>query len=337
MLKMELIVNIGAANTVIYERKKGVVLNEPSLVAVINKNGKMHCVAAGNDALALTNDNGRDRDIEFLYPVNNASIDKEEACKLMLKYFFGKLSTRALIRPIPVVIAIISCGLTGIERKRFENIFLDLNVRQVTLVEAPLAALPDTKINCRMIVVFGASVTDVAVVGENGIITGCSLSLGGNTLDRSFKEYVYQNYSVIITQRRAEEARKIVGTLSKDHTIPFSLLGKDLVNKTQRTLEVTSDDMRKILVPAVNDLISTIEAVIQLTPDTLQASIQKSGVFIYGGIANTHYLDEYISQATGLPVHLYGKPTEVTENCAKFFEDKIALQKMLGLNLGDKK
>ncbi|MBQ7653365.1 MAG: rod shape-determining protein [Clostridia bacterium] len=337
MLKMELIVNVGAANTVIYERKKGIVLNEPSLVAVVMKNGKYTCVAAGNEALSLASDKSRDKNIEFFYPVNNASIEKEEACKMMLKYFFGKLSTKALIRPIPVVTAIISCGLTSIERKRFESIFLDLNVKNVTLIEAPLAALPDTKINCRLITVFGASVTDVAVVGESGIVTGCSINLGGNSIDRAFKEYVYQNYGVIITQRKAEEARKAVGTLSKEHNIPFTLVGKDVVNDSNRTLEVTSTDMRKILLPAVNNLISTIEAVIQLAPDTLQASIQNSGVFIYGGIANTHYLDNYIKSATGLDVHLYGKPTEVTENCAKFFEDKAALARMLGVNLGGKK
>jgi|GEM_PF-1915362 len=337
MLKMELIVNVGAANTVIYERKKGIVLNEPSIVAVQLKNGKYHCVCAGNEALSLAADRDRDKSIEFFYPVNNACIDKDEACKLMLKYFFGKLATHSLIRPIPDVTAIISCGLTGIERKRFENIFTELNIRNVTLIEAPLAALPDTKINCRLIVVFGASVTDVAVVGESGIITGCSISLGGNSIDKAFKEYVYQNYGVMISQRRAEEARMIIGTLSKDHNIPFTVIGKDVVNDSKRNLEVTSNDMRKILVPAVNDLISTIEAVIQLSPDTLQASIQKSGIFIYGGIANTHYLDTYISQLTGLNVHLYGKPTEVTENCAKFFDDKVALQKMLGVNLGGKK
>ena len=114
-------------------------------------------------------------------------------------------------------------------------------------------------------------------------------------------------------------------------------MGKDVVNDGNRTLEVTSSDMRKILLPAVNNLISTIEAVIQLAPDTLQASIQKSGLFIYGGIANTHYLDNYISSVTGLEVHLYGKPTEVTENCAKFFDDKAALGRMLGVNLGGKK
>ena len=337
MLKMELIVNVGAANTVIYERKKGIVLNEPSVVAVKMKNGKYQRVCAGTDALNLAAEKGKNSDVEFFFPVNNACIEKEEACKLMLQCFFERLSPRSFIRPVPVVTAIISCGLTSIERKRFENLFLDLNVKNVTLVEAPLAALPDTKINCRLITVFGASVTDVAVVGESGIVTGCSISLGGNSLDKAFKEYIYQTYNVSISQKRAEEARKVIGTLSKDHNTPYNLIGRDVINNGNRSLEVTSDDMRKILIPAVNDLISTIEAVIQLAPDALQASIQKSGVFIYGGIANTHYLDEYIRKITGLDVHLYGKPTEVTENCAKFFEDKAALQRMLGVNLGGKK
>ncbi len=337
MCRLELIVDMGAGNTVIYEKKRGVVISEPSIVAIKRINGKPRVECVGQEALQLARSGKKEDGISFYYPVNNAQIENPEACRLMVKAFLEKLSSKSFIRPTFVVTAVISCGLSQVERKTFESIFTDLGIREVTLIETPIAVIPEINVGCRLVVVAGASVTDVAVVGENGIITGCSISIGGNTLDKLLRQFVYDSYDITISPARAEEARIQLSTLSPDHNEARSIQGTDMVNKSRRSLELTSRDTRAVLIPAIDNLIKTIESVFRLAPSNIQASIQKSGIDFYGGLANTHYIGEYISNALGLPVRTDGNIERVAISCSRFFDNQLALDRMLGVNLGGKK
>lgn len=330
MCRLDLIIDIGASNTIIYEKKRGIVLSEPSIVAIKNVNGKKSVYLAGSEALDLAKKKNRPDNVNFIYPVNNASIQNIEACKLMIKYFLDKFN-KSFIRPTFVVMAIISCGLKPSERKAFENMFFDLNIKNVTLIDAPIAVLPKVG-GVQFVMVTGASVTDIAIVGENGVIAGCSISISGTLIANRFKKYILDNYHLIVPLSRVENAVKELSEMSLDHTLSTFIQGKDEIDKIRRKEEIHSGDLQKILIPTINDLIQTVESIFRIAPENYQASIKNSGLHIYGGLANIPHLDNYISNALGIPVYVDGSIEAVATNCAKFFKDKVALNKMLGIN-----
>lgn len=335
MCRLELIVDIGASNTVIYEKKRGIVLCEPSIVAIKNVNGKKSVFLAGNEALDLAKKKNRPDNVNFIYPVNNASVQNVEACKLMIKYFLEKFN-KSFIRPTFVVYAVISCGLQPSERKIFENIFFDLNIKNVTLIDTPIAVLPKVG-GVQFVMIAGASVTDIAIVGENGVIAGCSISISGSYIANCFKKYILDNYHLISPLARVEDAVKEISEMSLDHNLSTFIQGKDDVDRIRRKEEISSGDLQKILIPTINDLIQTTESIFRIAPENYQASIKNSGLHIYGGLANIPHLDTYMSNALGIPVYCDGNIEAVASNCSKFFKDKISLNKMLGINVGSKK
>lgn len=334
MCRLELIIDIGASNTVIYEKKRGIVLQEPSIVAVKVSGGKKSLYLAGSEALDLAKKKNRPDDVNFIYPVNNASIQHVEECKLMIKYFLEKFN-KSFIRPTFVVYAIISCGLQPSERKAFENMFFDLGIKNVTLIDAPIAVLPKVG-GVQFVMVTGASVTDIAIVGENGVIAGCSISISGTYIANCLKKYILENYHLIVPLARDEDAVRELSEMSLDHSLSTFVQGKDDVDGIRRKEEVSSSDLQKILIPTINDLIQTAESIFRIAPENYQASIKNSGLHVYGGLANIPHLDNYMSNALGIPVYTDGNIETVAENCAKFFKDKIALNKMLGINVGKK-
>lgn len=335
MCRLDLIIDIGASNTVIYEKKRGIVLCEPSIVAIKNINGKKSVYSAGNEALTLAKSKKRPDNVNFIFPVNNASVSNVDACRLMLKYFLEKFN-KSFIRPTFVVNAIISCGLQPTERKTFENIFYDLNIKNVTLIDAPIAVVPDIN-GVKFVMIAGGSVTDIAIVGENGIIAGVSVSISGTALATAFKKYILENYHLVVPLARVQEAMIALSEMSPNHSLTYFIEGTDDIDKIRRKEEISSHDFQKILFPTMNDLVLALEYIFRIAPDTYKVSIKNSGLFVYGGLANIPHLDTFLQESLGIPVTVEKDITAVASNASKFFKDRVSLNKMLGINSGVKK
>lgn len=335
MCRLDLIIDIGATNTVIYEKKKGIVLCEPSIVAIKNVNGKKSVYSAGNEALTLAKSKNRPANVNFIFPVNNASIANVDACRLMIKYFLEKFN-KSFIRPTFVVNAIISCGLQPTERKAFEGMFYDLGIKNVTLIDAPIAVLPDVN-GVKFVMIAGGSVTDIAIVGENGIIAGISVSISGTSLAIAFKKYILDNYHLVVPLARVQEAMVALSEMSENHCLNYQIEGLDDIDKKRKKEQLSSQDFQKILFPTMNDLVLALQYIFGIAPETYKLSIKNSGLFVYGGLANIPHLDTFLQESLGIPVTLEKDITAVATNASKFFSDRMSLNKMLGIVSGGKK
>ena len=331
MCKLNLIVDMGTSNTVIVEKKQGRVIEEPSLIAVKKVGGKMRTVAVGKEAYKLKTRKNKPQDVYYIYPIKDGNVVNPEAAGLMLKAFLERITKPMLIRPQIDVICIVSCGLHTTERLEFENVFYRLGIKTVTLLEAPIAAASSVVAGCSFVVVMGGGVTDIAIVKENGIATGCSVSISGAKMTEAIYEYVYRHYNVTISQARAEQLLNERSTLSERENGVTQIMGKDVATGDYKRLEISSQDVRNAILPVVNALVDAIIAMSKLCPENLSDSLRHGGLQLYGGLSGIHYLDTYLMNQLNLSVDVHPDVSSVAVGASIFFEDRAKLYRMIGL------
>ena len=309
MFSNDVAIDLGTANTLVYVKGKGIVLNEPSVVAVDRASGRV--VAVGRAAKVML---GRTpSEIEAIRPLQNGVISDFEKTEDMIREFIMKVQKqRFLVRP-RIIISVPS-GITEVEKRAVRDSALAAGAREVYLIEEPMAAaigagLPITEPSGNMIVDIGGGTTEVAVISLAGIVVSKSIRVGGDKLDEAIVQHIKRKYNLLIGERMAEEIKKQIGSAYPlDEVLTVDVKGRDLVAGVPKTLTINSDEIRDALAEPVNAIVEAVRVVLERTPPELSADIVDKGIVLSGGGSQLRNLDVLLREETGLPVMVAETP-----------------------------
>ena len=306
-------IDLGTANTIVYLKGKGIVLREPSVVAVNEKIDPPSVVAVGNEAKEMI---GRTPgSITAVKPLKDGVIINSEITSDMLKTFIKKVINRSPFARARVLICVPS-GITEVERKAVHDAARDAGAKYASLIHKPLAAaigvgLPATEAVGSMIVDIGGGTTEVAVVSYRDIVTAKSCRIAGDDFDEAIIEYIRKKHNVLIGERTAEEIKiKIGSAMSYDGEGAMDVRGRDLLNGLPKNVEITSEDVREALSEPLAQILAAVRATLEKTPPELLADIVDNGIMLTGGGALLREIDKLISNETKIPVHVAVDPMD---------------------------
>ena len=316
-------VDLGTANTLVYVRGKGIVLQEPSVVAIHRDDGSIRAV--GEEAKRMI---GRTPgNVVAIRPMKDGVIADFDTTQTMLRYFIRKAGVaRSVARP-RVVVAVPS-GITEVEQRAVRDAALQAGAREVFLIEEPKAAaigagLPIYEPTGNMIVDIGGGTCEVAIISLGGIVTSRSIRVAGDEMDEAVINYIKRKYNMLIGERTAEEIKINIGSAyptREQKTI--EVRGRDLVSGLPKNLTVTSDEIREALQEPVNAIIEAIRVTLERTPPELAADIIDRGIVMSGGGSLLQGLDRLLAEHTGMPVHVAEDPMLcVVKGAGKYLEE----------------
>ena len=322
-------IDLGTANTLVYVKGKGIVLREPSVVA-INDISK-RALAVGREAKQMI---GRTPgNIVAIRPLKDGVIADFEVTQTMLKRFIEKVTSKSILSS-PRIIVCFPSGVTGVEKRAIEEATKQAGAREVVLMEEPMAAaigagLPVDDATGSMIVDIGGGTTEVAVISLGGIVTSKSLRIAGNELDQSITSYIKKEFNLMIGERTAEQVKMEIGSAFQLDEVErvIDIKGRDLVTGLPKTIKVTEDQIRDALKEPVSAIIDSIKTTLEKTPPELAADIMEKGIMLAGGGALLRNLDALINHETHMPVHIAEQPLDcVALGAGKALEnfDRIA-------------
>ncbi len=312
MFSNDLAIDLGTANTLVYLKGKGVVVSEPSVVAVQKDAvGHKRVLAVGTEAKNML---GRTPgNIVAIRPMKDGVIADFDITEEMLRYFIRKIHDRkALIRP-RIVICVPS-GITQVEKRAVKESAESAGAREVYLIEEPMAAaigagLPITEASGNMIVDIGGGTTEVAGISLAGIVYSKSVRVGGDKMDEAIVQYIKRKYNLLIGDRTAETIKIEIGeAYPGEQKLTFEVKGRDLVSGIPKTQEINSDEMREALNEPVNAIVEAVRISLERTPPELAADIVDKGIVLAGGGALLRNLDVLLREETGLPVVIAEDP-----------------------------
>jgi rod shape-determining protein MreB len=303
MFSRDLAIDLGTANTLVYIANKGVVLREPSVVAVHRDTKQV--LAVGMEAKRML---GRTPgSIVAIRPMKDGVIANFEITEAMLKYFIMKVHNRKrLVRP-RIVIGVPS-GITQVERRAVRDSAVSAGAREVYLIEEPMAAaigvgLPIEEPSGNMIVDIGGGTTEVAVISLSGVVYSRSMRVGGDVLDETIVNYIKRKYNLLIGERTAEDVKMRIGSaIPLREQLTLEVKGRDLVAGMPKTLLINDGEIREALAEPVGNIIETVRVALERTPPELAADIVDKGIVLAGGGALLRGLDALLREETGLPV-----------------------------------
>lgn len=302
-------IDLGTANTLIYVRDKGVVLREPSVVAV--QAGTNHVLAVGNEAKRML---GRTPgNIVAIRPLKDGVIADFEITEAMLRKFIEKVHNRRHIVSPRVVVAVPS-GITEVERRAVKDSATHAGARDVALIEEPMASaigvgLPVQEPAGNMIIDMGGGTTEVAIISLAGIVFSRSVRVAGDELDEALVQYMKRVYNLMIGERTAEEIKiKIGSAYPLEEETRMEVKGRDLVAGLPKTLTITSQEVREAIQEPINTIVETVRYTLERCPPELSADLVDRGIVLAGGGALLRGLDKLLAEETGLPVHVADDP-----------------------------
>jgi len=306
-------IDLGTTNVLVYVVGKGIVLNEPSVVAILTKRGRI--LGVGQKALEMV---GRTPDIiEVIRPMRNGVIADYVITEAMLRYFIDRVS--GWLRFLkPEVMVTIPAGATTVEMRAVRDAALQAGARTVHLIREPLAAaiganIPIAQPSGNMIVNIGGGTTEVAVISLNGIVVCNSLRVAGNRLDEAIAAYVKRKYNLLIGERTAEEVKIQIGSaLVLDPPLKMAVRGRDQVSGLPRTIELSSTEVTEAITEPLQQIIEAVRAVLVETPPELASDIMDRGIVMAGGTSQLRQLDRLLTQATGVPCYVADHPLQCT-------------------------
>ena len=327
----DMAVDLGTANTLVYVRGEGIVLDEPSVVAVNTHDGRP--LAVGHEAKRMI---GRTPShIQAIRPLKDGVIADFEICEKMLRYFIHKVHQRKWAKP-RMVIAVPS-GITGVEQRAVQEAAEFAGARKPAyIIEEPMAAaigagLPVQEPTGNMIVDIGGGTTEVAVISLGGVVASQSARVGGDELDDAIVQYIKKEYSLALGERTAEEVKVQLGSawpLAQE--LRAEIRGRDLVTGLPRTIVVTTQDIREAIEEPVASICDAVKSTLDKTPPELAADIMERGIVMTGGGALLHGIDERLAYETGMPIVTADRPLQsVVVGSGKCLEEFDALQGVL--------
>jgi rod shape-determining protein MreB and related proteins len=330
-LGRDMAVDLGTANTLVYVRGRGIVLNEPSVVAINTKNGAI--LAVGSEAKRMI---GRTPGhIMALRPLKDGVIADFDVTEKMLRYFIQQVHTRRFLAK-PRVVVCVPSGITGVEQRAVEDATLQAGARAAYIIEEPMAAaigsgLPVHEPAGNMVVDIGGGTTEVAVISLGGIVTSQSIRIGGDELDEAIISYIKKEYSLMLGERTSEEIKMAIGSAFPLPDEPHAeIRGRDLVSGLPKTIIVSAEEIRKSIEEPVNAIIDAVKNTLDKTPPELAADIMDKGIVLTGGGALLKGLDERLKHETGMPIHIIDSPlSSVAIGSGKCLEEFEALKKVL--------
>lgn len=326
VLSDDLAVDLGTANTLVYVKGKGVVLSEPSVVAVrTDKRSRNRVIAVGAEAKNML---GRTPgNIVAIRPMQDGVIADFEVTEAMLRHFIQKVHRRSkFIRP-RVIIAVPS-GITPVEKRAVRESAESAGAREVYLIEEPMAAaigagLPITEPICNMVIDIGGGTTEVAVISLAGIVCSRSIRVAGNKLDAAIMQYIKRNYNLLIGETTAETIKISIGNAYPDpeNLETIEVKGRDLVSGIPKILTIDSEEIRGAISEQIDAILETVKIVLEQAPPELAADIVDRGIVLTGGGALLKNLDKLLREETGLPITVTEDPlSTVVIGCGKVLE-----------------
>ena len=328
-------IDLGTCNTLVCVRGQGIVLNEPSVVAVrkgtnrVLKNGTAVGTAA-KEMLGKTPGT-----ISAIRPMKDGVISDFDVTEAMLAYFIRKVTGRSRLVAPRVVIAVPS-GITAVERKAVFDSAARAGARQVFLLEEPMAAaigagLPIHEPTGNMVVDIGGGTTEVAVISLGGIVVALSIRVGGDELDQAIITWVKKEFSLLLGERTAEEIKMAIGSAYPLPGEPDAeIRGRDLATGLPKTIVVSAAEIRKALEEPVNAIVNAVKSTLDKCPPELSSDLMDRGIVLTGGGALLKGLDERLRKETGMPIHIAERPLDaVAEGSGKCIEEFEALEKVL--------
>ncbi|HEX6935739.1 MAG TPA: rod shape-determining protein [Actinomycetes bacterium] len=327
----DMAVDLGTANTLVYVRGKGIVLNEPSVVAINTNTGGI--LAVGAEAKKMI---GRTPgNIVAIRPLKDGVIADFDTTERMLRYFIQKVHRRRHLAK-PRIVVCVPSGITGVEQRAVKDAGYAAGARKVYIIEEPMAAaigagLPVHEPTGNMVVDIGGGTTEVAVISLGGIVTSQSIRTGGDELDQAIITYVKKEYSLMLGERTAEEIKMAIGSAFPSPDEPHAeIRGRDLVSGLPKTIVVSAEEIRKAIEEPVNSIIDAVKTTLDKCPPELSGDVMDRGIVITGGGALLKGLDERLRHETGMPIHLTDRPLDsVAMGSGKCVEEFEALQQVL--------
>ena len=310
-------IDLGTANTVVYVKGKGIVLREPSVVAVNEKTESGTVVAVGNEAKEMI---GRTPgSIQAVRPLKDGVIADFEISSEMLKEFIKMAIKRSLFSRARVLICVPS-GITEVERKAVHDAARNAGAKYASLIQEPLAAamgagLPITEAVGSMIVNIGGGTTEVAVISYRDIVTSKSIRVAGDNFDEAIIDYIRKKHNMLIGERTAEDVKiKIGSAVSYDGESAMDIRGRSLQDGLPQNIEITSEEIREALKEPLAQIVETIRATLEKTPPELLSDIVDNGITLTGGSSLLRGLADLISKETKIPVHIAAEPMDCVAN-----------------------
>ncbi len=335
MLSSDMAIDLGTANTLVYVKGRGIVLNEPSVVAITHKGGKKQVLAVGNDAkMMLGRTPGH---IEAIRPMRDGVIADFEVAEVMIKHFIRKVHNRRSFAN-PMIIVCVPSGSTAVERRAIQESALSAGARRVFLIEEPMAAaigagLPVQEPTGSMVVDIGGGTTEVAVLSLGGIVYSRSVRVGGDKMDEAIIAYIRRNHNLLIGEATAERIKKEIGSaVAPDEGlgVVMDIRGRDLLNGVPKEISISQRQVAEAMAEPVSAIIEAVKVALEATPPELAADIVDKGIVLTGGGALLHNLDQLLRNETGLPISIADDPLScVALGTGRALENAKVMRSML--------
>ncbi len=313
MFSADMAIDLGTANTLVYVKGRGIVLNEPSVVAIIEKGGKKQVLAVGEEAkLMLGRTPGN---IQAIRPMRDGVIADFEVAEEMIKHFIRKVHNRRSFAN-PQIIVCVPSGSTAVERRAIQESALSAGARRVYLIEEPMAAaigagLPVTEPTGSMVVDIGGGTTEVAVLSLRGIVYARSVRVGGDKMDEAIIAYIRRHHNLLVGEASAERIKKEVGSAAipaEGDGMTIEIKGRDLMNGVPKEIRIGQRQIAESLAEPVGAIVEAVKVALEATPPELAADIVDKGIVLTGGGALLANLDQVLRDETGLPVSIADDP-----------------------------
>lgn len=334
-LSVDMAIDLGTANTLVYVRGKGIVLNEPSVVAYAEVKGRKQVLATGNEAkLMLGRTPGN---IKAIRPLRDGVIADFDVAQEMIRHFIAKVKDRQFMTATRIIICVPS-GSTSVERRAIQEAAESAGANRVSLIEEPIAAaigakLPVTEPKGSMVVDIGGGTTEVAIISLGGIVYARSVRVGGDTMDENIIAYIRRHHNLQIGEASAERLKKEIGSAMpvKDGVgKSMSIKGRDLVHGVPKEMEVTEQMIHEALIEPIGQIIEGVKTALEHTEPELGADIVDNGVYLTGGGALLRNIDEVLRMSTDLPVFVADEALDcVVNGIGRCLEETNNLQGVL--------
>ena len=329
----DLAIDLGTANTIVMAKGKGIVINEPSVVAVqMTRGGRRKLLAVGGEAKEMVGKTPES--IQAIRPLKEGVIADFEITEEMIRYFIKKAHNRSsFIRPR--IIICVPYGLTQVERKAVKTSAMNAGAREVLLIEEPKAAaigagLPINDPQGNMVVDIGGGTTEIGVVSLRGLVLSKSIRVGGDKFDQAIVDYVKRKFNLLIGERTGEEIKIAIGTaLNTDEELSMSIKGRDQVTGLLKRIDITSKHVNEALSEALKEIVQALKEVLEVMPPDLAGDIVENGIVLTGGGSLLRNLDKYLSSIVKLPVYISEEPLlAVAKGTGKMLEEMELLKQL---------